>query len=375
MEALAGFRRFAYSLRRKYIQKRRAIRPPMSDGLPEGISPDIINAVCVEHLNEKPLSFFHQHLSGWKLSGAYRLVVKTRSGNTIRLIYKDAVYRNDQIPALINLSIHPGPPEYAIYSQPVGSMAPYLPRVYLAEEVIPGIQYRYILEDLSQNFHKLYTLDDISRFCSMLPRLHQALSEWSKELKPIGLLMFGKGFSQALQEYARENLERYGQQSSDPELLSVLNCWSPISELHLSPEFLVHQPNEPIHGDTNYTNIHIHNRDPYQFKIVDWEWAGIGLPHADLASLLKGMPEDIVEPSIRKFLGSTRNPNPCLNPALTPEENKRLYLWCQLERGLLDAAFLTAQHLNAANVAGFSLPEAISRALRQVFAVFKQLSN
>lgn len=375
MEAFAGFRHLLYHFRRKYFPKQRFQTQPLDMGLPEGIAADYLSAVCEDYFDEKAVSFTHQHLSGWKPSGAYRLLIKTRRGNEIRLIYKDAVYAHDQIPALVDLPVHPGPPEFVIYSQPTGPLAPYLPQVYLAKEVTPGVQYHYLLEDLGQDYHKIGVLEDVSRVSAMLPRLHQALSEWSAEIHPQGLLTYGKDFSQALQEYARVNLEKYSRHSEDKALKSVLDCWPQIAELHLLPEFFNLQRIDPIHGDTNYTNIHIHNHHPFQFKLVDWEWAGYGLPHADLASFVKGMPGDVEGPALRKFFGSPRDPNPCLNPELTFAENRRLHYWSLLERGLLDAAFLTVQHLNAPYLAKFSLPEAISRSLTQVLSVYHLLAN
>ncbi len=375
MEAFLGFRHFLSHLWRMYFHKRRFEPQPLRGGLPEGITPDYLNTVCMDYFDEKAVAFTHQHLSGWKPSGAYRLLIKTRRGKVISMVYKDAAYAYDQIPALIDLPVHPGLPEFIVYSQPIGPLAPFLPRVYLAEEVTPGVRYHYLLEDLGQDYHKISALEDVSRVSAMLPRLHQALSEWWAAFQPQGLLDYGKGFPQALQEYAYSSLEKYSHRSNDEALKSVLACWCEIAELHLSTEFSQLQRMHPIHGDTNYTNIHIHNHDPFQFKLVDWEWAGYGLPHADLASFVKGMPDDVERPALRQFFGSPQNPNPCLNLELTFEENRRLYLWCLLERGLLDAAFLTVQHLNALYLAKFSLPEAISRSLTQVLSVYRQLAD
>lgn len=374
MPSLINLRRWVYGLRRKYFQPR--ANPPVYDpGLPLGIEPGELDEICREHFNEHAREFSYQHLSGWKSAGAYRVRINTARGNIVSLIYKDSLYAPELIPALVDLPVIPGPPEYVIFSQPDGALAPYLPRVYLAEEIEPKAHYRYVLEDLKENYSIVYGLEDILRLTSLLPKFHQALDEWSTNVHPQGLLNYGKEFSLAMQEYARINLVNYSQQSDDSTLKAVLERWPQIAEMHLKPDFFALQPSRPIHGDTNYTNIHIHKHDPQQFKIVDWEWAGFGSPYADLASLLKSAPKDIEKLGFNRFTGTRKEPNPCLNHDLTEEESHRLYLWCQLERGMLDAGFLAAQCLKSNNHTAFSLPRAVTVSLQRLLTVYQQLSN
>lgn len=376
MEVFSGLRQFLYSFRRRYrkSQRRRSAKPvAFVEGLPPGITPELVNEVCLDYFGVQPQSFSSQHLSGWKPSGAYRLCIHTQRGCDLHMIYKESFYKPDHIPALEKLPILPGPPEYMVYSQPVGALAPYLPVVYLAQELSAGVHYRFLMEDLGHEYHRIYDTDEILRSSALLTRLHQALNEWAAEIKPLKLIHYGKQVSEALEEYALATFEKYRQNTDDPALKSVLACWPKISKTHLSPEFFELQPDRPIHGDANYTNVHVHNRDPFKFKLVDWEWAGYGFPHADLASLMKGMPDELEKSALQKFLGSTRNPNPCLNPGLTAKENQRLYYWCRLERGLLDAAFLTNQHLNSFHPTSFSLPETIHRSLLQMLSACQKL--
>jgi hypothetical protein len=376
MEVFSSFRQFIYSFRRKYrkYRKRKSARSDaFIEGLPLGMTPDLLDEVCLRYFNVRPQSFSSQHLSGWKPSGAYRLRIRTQHGSDIHLILKESYYTTDHIPALEKLPVRPGPPEYMIYSQPVGALASYLPNIYLAQELVPGTHYRFLMEDLAQEYHRVYDTDEIFRASAMIPSLHQALNEWANETNPQKMVHYGKGASQALEEYARDNLEKYSEYSKDSSIKAVLSCWPKISSAYLSPEFLELQPARPIHGDTNYSNVHIHNRDPLRFKLVDWEWAGYGFPHADLASLLKGVPEEMEKRALQMFIGSSKNPNPCLSPGLTLKDNQRIYHWCQLERSLLDAAFLTNQHLNSSYTTFFSLPETINRSLRQILSAYKKL--
>jgi hypothetical protein len=376
-EAISNLRQFLYVFRKKYLRpQKKAVRVnSFVPGLPAGITQDVLNSICREQFGEKPNSFSSQHLSGWKPSGAYRIHIQTERGNQISLIYKEAFYTLEQIPALVNLPIQPGQSEFAIFSQPVGALAPYLPRVYLAEELAPGIHYQYILEDLEQEYHKIHDEEGLLRSSEMLPRLHYAMKEWANEFKPAQFIQYGASVSQALQEYAQVSLENYSHLSDDPVLKTVLACWPKISNAYLMPEIFERQPAMPIHGDSNYTNVFFHNQDHFRVKLVDWEWAGYGLPHADLASLLKSMSENLENRALRKFLGTQHNPNPCLNPDLTFEENQRIYYWCQLERGILDAAFLINQYLKSLHSAYFSMPNTITNSLIHILSAYKKLGG
>jgi hypothetical protein len=377
MEAFYDLRRFVYGLRKRYIRsKRPPVQPvPLTPGLPAGIELAEIETICQEALNEKLLSVSYLHLSGWKSSGAYRLFIQTGSSRQITLIYKNALYEHAQIPALTGLPTQPGPPEFTILSQPVGSLATYLPQVYLAEEVTPGMQYRYVLEDLFHEYKIVPDVEVIINSSRLLAELQQALVEWSTQVNTCGLIEYGRDFSIAIQEYAHNNLRRYEQHSSEPILKQVLANWSLISELHLAPAFFTTQNRLPLHGDSNYTNIHLHRLDPRKYKVVDWEWAGFGSPYADLASLMKGVPPEFERKAFRMFSAPHGKRNANLNPDLSEQENWRLYQWCQLERGLLDASFLAAQHVDTSHSPTFSLPQAVTFALRRVWAATQQLSK
>ncbi len=374
MEAFLRTRRFLHTAWTRFRPKRRLNSHHFIAGLPDGITAETLNKICLDQFSEKALSYSYQHLSGWKPTGAYRLLMKTHRGNEIRLIFKDSIYQKDQIPALAGLPLRPGPPEYTIYSNPTGAIAAFIPQVYLAEEITPGKHYRYLLEDLGQNYHAVGYQKEFVLSCYLLPKLHQALQDWSNEIKPQGFLQYGKKHAWSLQKYAHDNLVIYSQYSDDPILKSVLLCWPKIADLHLQEEFYRQQSNILIHGDTNYTNFFLHTQDIEQFRVVDWEWAGYGLPYADLASLLKSIPEDIEKTAFKKYINASDGRNQSLNQNMPFEENWRLYLWCQLERGILDASFLAVQYIKAPYPARFSLPRAVSQSLHQILKVYQQLS-
>jgi thiamine kinase-like enzyme len=81
----------------------------------------------------------------------------------------------------------------------------------------------------------------------------------------------------------------------------------------------------------------VHAQDRTRVKVVDWEWAGIGVPHADLASLLKRVSPDDERGALEIFSRGYSQ--------LGAEDHLRLFRWCQLERRLLDAGFIARQQM------------------------------
>jgi hypothetical protein len=367
MEAFFGLREWVRNMRER-ARKNERRSYELTPGLPEGLEEDILSGVVAEQFGGKIASVAHRHLSGWKSSGAYRMKIQTVDGAEIFMIYKNALYALQDIPALAGFPLLPGPPEYTIYSRAAGPLAEYLPTVYLAEEISPGRRYHYLLEDLVREYRMMKGADQKILVSCMLPRLHTALDEWSRENPDApDLLRFGRSFSIALQEYALENLRRYSRKSRDHTLKKVLNSWPQIAETHLRAEFFA-QPGQLIHGDSNFSNIHLSKANPEKFKVVDWEWAGLGSPYADLASLLKGSRAEIETQALDQFGAGGGFSSGDRHMA------HRHYLWATLERGLLDAAFLSAQYLNSRHEAKFHLPDAISLALAGVHNRYVQLS-
>lgn len=374
MASYFDLRQLVHRLQNRYLDSKKSELPPIQ-GVPPGIDIKTIQAICAEAFHTSVLSVSYYHLSGWKSAGAYRLIIETHPGEFTHLIFKDTIYETEEIPALLNLPVRPGPAEYAIYRQPMGPLANYLPTVYLAEEIVPNLHYHYIFEDLASDYHIVKSYEDILNFSRLLPNLHLALNEWAAQVDINCLIQYDRDFSLALQLYARRSLEDFSQHVEDTTLHQVLSHWKEITQIHLLPEFFTLQPRVVIHGDANYTNIHINRYDSQKFKIVDWEWAGVGSPLADLASLLKGAPGEVEARAVREFIPANKQSNLSLAPGLTSQQYQRMYQWCKLERGMLDASFLAIQHLSTRNQPQFSLPNAISHALQRVWDSYKQLSN
>jgi thiamine kinase-like enzyme len=218
-------------------------------------------------------------------------------------------------------------------------------------------------------------MEDVLHLSSLFPKLHLALCDWMGSADKTHLIEYGLDFSHALEVYALQNFEALAQATDTPPTLKqVLDHWKKVSEVHTRREFFEMQPAILIHGDTNYTNIHIHKTDPQRFKVVDWEWAGFAPVFADLVSLMKGSPEKVEGTAIQNYLSANGGNDTIINPRRSFHENQRLYTWCKLERGMLDASFLAAQFLNSEHKANFNLNKAVTVALDRVLATTQQLS-
>jgi len=335
------------------------------EGLPDGLDFETVNQICQHQFGERLETVSHVHLSGWKTSGAFRLRLGMSGRCHHTVIYKNAVYRLEEIPAVDGLPVRPGPPEYIVYRQGSGSFSDYLPAVYYCEEVVPGQHYRYLLEDVNTVYHPLsYRSPKIVNIAAGLPALHETMRRWAQDIGTDGLLKYGSAFSSALAVYVQTQLGRYQQVIKSSDVEQVLKNWRAISTIHLSPDFIVPDLLQPIHADYSPANIYVSKRIP--IKILDWEWAGIGLPHADLASLLKRANPELEQKAFAAYSQQDRR--------LSGHEHHRWYEWCQLERGLLDAGYLAKQYLDTDQPAQ-KIPHYIEKSLQRALRAFKTLTN
>ncbi|HEX2475569.1 MAG TPA: phosphotransferase, partial [Lacipirellulaceae bacterium] len=154
----------------------------------------------------------------------------------------------------------------------------------------------------------------------------------------------------------------------------VLNLWPALIDLHselrngASP-----LPQQLIHGDANNSNVYLHKTLPSRLVLVDWEWAGFGDPFLDLASLLKGVDATTERRCRRLFAGSSSD-IPRRN-ALDGPDGVALYLLNQLERGILDASYLSAHLSGSTHNTKFDVSRAIMNSLGRVQDAFRRLSR
>jgi hypothetical protein len=341
-------------------------RAKILQDFPEGITFELLNKLCVNYLGKPLKQVTSLHLSGWKSSGAFRLLLRTEQGDHWSLIYKNALYTQDNIPAVTGLPVRPGPPEFLVYDHAPGVLSKYLPDIYLCLEITPGKHYQYLLEDLKPEYRPVQQdSTDILKAAAEIPALHRAMTEWLPMIDKNRLLNFDRGFSIALLQYAREHLERYAQETADRMVSKVCELWPRISKVHQNKEFYELQSISPIHGDFNHSNIHLHSTNNEAMKIVDWEWAGMGIAHMDLVSLLKASNPEIEQQALKSFCAQ--------EPRLSVDEHKRLYHWCKLERGLLDGAFLAKQQMESKNKVEW-IPGYIRVSMHRLLNAYQELA-
>jgi thiamine kinase-like enzyme len=338
-----------------------------SRGVPASLEERLLRDIVRRHAGSELQSAFYEHLSGWKEKGAFRLKLKTANGRELRLIYKDAVYDLQQIPALARLPVAPGPPEFAVYTAASAALQEYLPHAYLCEEVEPGRRYRYVFQDLDETYREIETPDDIVRVAGDLGSFHAALSKSASRLFGQRLLDYDGPFYRSIHAYVDENLDRYRSQFPGKLLDEIRMAWPGIQQ-HLNDGALeLPGKYRPIHGDLNVSNVLVGRHSPRSFKVIDWEWAGWGLPQADAAALLKKTPPDVEKRGFDAFVEG--------NSEFSPDEHRRLYLRCQLERGLLDAAFLAVQASEKTGPSRVNMPRHIERSLAWVLKTYHELDE
>jgi hypothetical protein len=112
-------------------------------------------------------------------------------------------------------------------------------------------------------------------------------------------------------------------------------------------------------------NLLAHRDDERRLKVLDWEWAGIGLPHADLAALAMSLPREDRPALVQAFVEEDRH--------LDAEQHRRLFHWGQLQRCLLDAARLARKQLQSRGHVPWLRP-ATKRSAAAVLAAVECLS-
>ena len=338
------------------------------EGIPKGLTFEEIDELCLQLWNDHLAKVAYVHLSAWKAAGCYQLLIKTKRGKKRRIIYKNAIYNIDHIPALKGLPVVPGLPEYLVYKNTHGELAKYLPDVYLVKEVISKQHYKYFLEDLSQEYFKTAVQPEITlNVVQEIPALHRAINNTLPEVDQSKFLLYGKQFSLKIQEYFQRNIEIYLQKTDNKKIHEIYKLWPQISKLHIRQEFQDLQTSQLIHGDLNVSNILINKRSPDKIKFIDWEWAGFANAHADLASLLNGSQYEIENRALEIFAAH--------NTQLSFDQHRRLYQWCQLERGLLNAAFIAVQRIESFHQSEFLLSSKfIESSINQVFKAYQKLA-
>ncbi len=123
----------------------------------------------------------------------------------------------------------------------------------------------------------------------------------------------------------------------------------------------------PIHGDLNSTNVLFHRNEPRRIKLIDWEWAGFGLPHSDLASLFKTVSPELEARGLSAYGQACER--------AVAMDVCRVYQWCKLQRGIFDAAFFAKQTLESEVSAETNMDGRIEKALGRALQAFLDLES
>jgi hypothetical protein len=356
---------------RRFGRRERRPPPVRVAGIPDGIHFETLEKLSLQHTGAKLKKVSYVHVSGWKRAGAYRLFLENGKGHEWRLIYKNALYDPDHIPALKNFPIMPGPPEFVVYAHAKGDFARYLPEVYQCTETVTGQQYQYLLEDLADEYIPLSdkrNIKDKFRVVAELPSLHSAMQEWSAGIDQSLLVHYDSSYSLALRQYAGKVLVQFAQQNPSDRLREACDQWDSIMGLSLDRIGAGIGTNAMIHGDANGANILVHKSDPDKYKFIDWEWAGFGLVFSDAVSLFRRADAATNKKVLATYLK---------NSAETAfDDPASLYEWCRLERGMLDAAYIAAQHMGSSELEqrrkGWA-PQFVEHSLKTMLSAYQKL--
>ena len=303
-------------------------------GLPPGLDRHTLETVVREHLGSDVVDVSHEHLSNWKPTGAYRLIIESSTRKLATLIFKNADYSLDSVPAQEELPVTIGAPEYAVMSTMREPLQTFVPEVYWTDDVAGEQRFRYLMEDLHWRWYRPIRGPDIRATARAMPRLHTALREVVDPHSP-GLIDYDEGYSAGLRVYVTENVERYLEIHPDEDAARLWESWPMLESAHVERAPDDSLGGKLIHGDFNIANLYLHWRRRDRLKAVDWEWCGRGFPHTDLASVLKHASTDAVEAAVNEYAAE--------HPAITLEEHVRAYAWCRLQDAIRDAGYVAAQ--------------------------------
>lgn len=336
-------------------------------GIPNGLDRDILDRLCLEQLKEPLIEVSYTHLSSWKDEGTYRLSLKTEN-RTWRVIYKNSSYSLEHIAGLDGFNINFGASEFSIYQQGKKQLADYIPDVYLCTEIVPNKHYQYLLEDLGNQYRRIYPNDAnaMLKVVVELCQLNTIVSQLEPDRCLPNILNYDQNFAMTLQTYAQNMLEKYVQTTGDIKTWNLLRLWPKICKILSSKEVWASRRVSLIHGDLNFSNVLL-SQDSKTIKVVDWEWAGWGTPHTDLAFFLQLVSPTVEEQALTLFAHHHQE--------MTYAAHKRLYSWCKLEREILNASFCAVEFMRLSTHLGkINLPRFVEISIARALKAYKDLN-
>jgi PST family polysaccharide transporter len=343
--------------------------PSMKRGQPDDFPGEVLETAVKARGGGAVKGVRHQHMSGWKKRGAFRVVAEDEAGREWRFIYKNAYYGREEIAALEGLPVKPGPPEFTLYQCAGRDLRAFLPEVYASREVVPDEHYWYLMEDLSRDYTTRNGEDEIITVCDRLPEIHAALGESVDARLGEKMLRYDREFSERLLGYVDDIVRRFAGDRKTRGMGEWLPHWDLLTAAYAKMLDEVYENDVviPIHGDLNMTNIMFHNQDPRQFKLIDWEWVGFGLPQSELASVLKVVPSELEFKALATYVAASGRDN--------AHAFERGYLWCKMQRGIFDAGFFARQITDASHGTLLNLDRHMQRALARARQALEDLER
>jgi len=336
-----------------------------TEGVPEGINQAVLNKLCISYLDDPLYRVMYSHLSGWKNSQTYRLKLECEGGSQWSLIYKKGVYGKNTIPALEDFPLKTGMAEYAVYSIPELTIMEYIPEVFKCEEIVAGEQYIYLIEDLGPNYRLAKKRTDVLNAAAAITNVYNSSGKILLKIDNNLLTNYDSEFSSSLKRYALKNLELFIKLHRNNQVDRICDLWDRITNIYDKKNDYLSLLSF-VHGDLKLSNILVNKGDESQLKFIDWEWAGIGLPHQDLASLLKRATPSLEMESLRLFSKS--------NNLLSHSEHRELYEICQIERGLIDCSFFASQKIDSTGETKLNFESYIEDSALRVLRAYDRLT-
>ncbi len=338
-------------------------------GLPPRLGKDLINRIAEKIYRSPVKTAEYQSLSGWKKYGGYRVRTTLRDGSRRTFIYKYSKYSTKNLPALSGLPVNVGLPEYLIYNTNVPPFANWLPETYWSHR--SGDEFQFIQEDLSGDGYVPLSQRKMMHDEHFLPMVISALNNLHKDvLTSFGnkedLIQYDEVYMGKILAYAHQSLKIFHAEDGDPAVGNVLKLWPDIQRIFIETGSSGFPPGI-IHGDFNVSNIHYNKEHEQPFKVVDWEWAGVGLPHSDLAALVKD-PHD-------------NNLIPCLRILSEPykqyafAQHLTWMYWALMNRAILDASYMIRQYHFTKHRSRFDLHNFITDAVERLLSSYDLLSK
>jgi hypothetical protein len=329
--------------------------PPVLVGLPpnldRGLAAEAAGSLGVERID----AACHVVLNGWKAAAwTTRVFVRGDDGAVVSMICKSADYR-EHVPALAGLPLQPGPPELEVLSRTLeddGSrLRTMMPRA-LAVQRLSSHSFVFLLEDIGRTHRAIRSMDGLERSTHALVHLHRALDEQAPLVD--GLDYAAAFASEQFLEYVGAHVADYADRTGSALGRRVAETAAELVAACTRPEW-PEWATGIVHGDPNPTNVLQRTRPTGEVRFIDWEWAGRGLRHGDLACLTKSVDAGSEARLVNGFAARC--------PEGSPLEHHRLYLQAKLARGLLDASFFSAQSGSERRGVSFDIESPLRRVL------------